>query len=173
MAILFNRSWALWLLGYPEAALADADHALKDAREIGHAATLIYALCFTSNVHAQCGGYATANTQCDEAVALADQEGVMLLKAAGMLTLGSVLTMTDKATDAVHTITSGMTLWRTTGATLTMPVFLSYLATAYAKLGKFDDAWRCLREAMTMTETTKEGYWKSIRRHDRCLGNPR
>ena len=34
------RSCALWLLGYPEAALADADRALKDAREIGHAATL-------------------------------------------------------------------------------------------------------------------------------------
>ena len=33
-----------WLLGYPEAALADAEHALKDAREIGHAATLMYAL---------------------------------------------------------------------------------------------------------------------------------
>ena len=38
VAILSYRSWALWLLGYPEAALADADHALKDAREIGQAA---------------------------------------------------------------------------------------------------------------------------------------
>ena len=44
VAILSYRSWALWMLGYPEAALADADHALKDAREIGHAATLMYAL---------------------------------------------------------------------------------------------------------------------------------
>jgi hypothetical protein len=26
---------ALWLLGYPAAALVDADHALKDAREVG------------------------------------------------------------------------------------------------------------------------------------------
>jgi len=34
----------LWVLGYPEAALADADHALKDAREIGHAVTLMLAL---------------------------------------------------------------------------------------------------------------------------------
>ena len=42
--VLSYRSLALWLLGYPEAALADADHALKDAREIGHAATLMYAL---------------------------------------------------------------------------------------------------------------------------------
>ena len=44
VAILCYRSLALWLLGYPEAALADAEHALKDAREIGHAATLMYAL---------------------------------------------------------------------------------------------------------------------------------
>ena len=45
VAILSYRSLALWLLGYPEAALADADHALKDAREIGQAATLMFALC--------------------------------------------------------------------------------------------------------------------------------
>ena len=44
MAILSYRSLALWLLGYPEAALADAEHALKDAREIGQAGTLMYAL---------------------------------------------------------------------------------------------------------------------------------
>jgi len=34
----------LWLLGYPEAALADIDYALTDAREIGQVATLMYAL---------------------------------------------------------------------------------------------------------------------------------
>jgi hypothetical protein len=39
-----HRSWALWLLGYPEAALADIDYALTDAREIGQVATLMYAL---------------------------------------------------------------------------------------------------------------------------------
>ena len=38
----------MWLLGYPEAALADADQALKDAREIGQAATLMYALYHAS-----------------------------------------------------------------------------------------------------------------------------
>ena len=42
-AILSYRAWALWLLGYPEAALADADHAIGDARKIGHAATLMVA----------------------------------------------------------------------------------------------------------------------------------
>ena len=51
VAILSYRSLALWLLGYPEAALADADHALKDAREIGQAATLMYALAHASLTH--------------------------------------------------------------------------------------------------------------------------
>ena len=50
VAILAFRSLALWVLGYPEAALADARRALKDAREIGHAATLMYALARTTIV---------------------------------------------------------------------------------------------------------------------------
>ena len=41
---LSYRSWAKWLLGYPEAALTDAERALRDAREIGQAATLMHAL---------------------------------------------------------------------------------------------------------------------------------
>jgi len=42
--ILVFRSWALWLLGYPEAALRDADDALRNARELGQAATLMHGL---------------------------------------------------------------------------------------------------------------------------------
>ena len=60
-AVLCYRSWALWLLGYPEAALADTGHALRDAREIGQAATLMFALAFASFTHIHCGKYATAN----------------------------------------------------------------------------------------------------------------
>ena len=50
MASLSHRSWALWLLGHPEAALRDADHALKDAREISQAATLMFAL-YCASLH--------------------------------------------------------------------------------------------------------------------------
>ena len=51
VAILCYRSLALWLLGYPEAALADTDQALRDAREIGQAATLMYALAHAPLTH--------------------------------------------------------------------------------------------------------------------------
>ena len=85
VATLSYRSLALWLLGYPEAALADAEHALKDAREIGQAATLMYALFHTSLTHILCGNYAAANAQADELVALADEKGALFWKALGMM----------------------------------------------------------------------------------------
>ena len=55
-------------------------------------------------------------------------------------------------------ITSGITAWRSTGATLLTPCHLSNLAKAYAELGQFDDAWRCIGEAMTVVDTTKESW---------------
>ena len=39
-----------------------------------------------------------------------------------------------------------------------MPWYLSYLARAYAELRQFDDAWRCIGEAMAAVETTKERW---------------
>ena len=55
VTILSRRSMALWLLGYPEAALADLDYAVKDAHEVGHAATLMYALFIASMTNILCG----------------------------------------------------------------------------------------------------------------------
>ena len=43
-----------------------------------------------------------------------------------------------------------------------MPLWLSYLARAYAELGEFDDAWRCIGEAMTaVVETTRETWFEA------------
>ena len=39
-----------------------------------------------------------------------------------------------------------------------MPFYLSHLARAHAELGQFDEAWRCIGEAMTAVETTKEKW---------------
>jgi predicted ATPase len=161
ITILSYGSLVQWLLGYPEAALADAEQALKEAREIRQAAALMYALIFTSLTHMLCGNYAAASAQSDEVVALASEKGALLFKAIGILNQGCVLPLTGKAADAVQMITSGITALRSTGATFRLPLYLPYLATAYAELGQFDDAWRCIAEAMTAIETTKETWFEA------------
>jgi predicted ATPase len=161
VAILSYRSIALWLLGYPDAALADAEQALNDAREIGQVATLMYALLCTSLSHTLCGDYATATTKSDELVALADEKGAPFWKAGGMMNQGSILMLTCKPLDAVQTIAAGTSAWRSTGATLVVPLYLSYLARAHAELRQFDDAWRCIGEAITAVEATKETVFEA------------
>ena len=161
VVILSLRSWALWSLGYPEAALTDAEHALKDAREVCQAATLMYALSFTLWTNIFCGNYATAAAQAQKLAALAEEKDAMFWKALGMMDQGCILALTGKASDAVRMITSGITAWWSTGSTLNILSFLPHLAIAYAELGQFDDARRCIGEAMTAVETTKERWWEA------------
>jgi predicted ATPase len=150
------RSFALWLLGYPEAAPRDTDDALKNAREIGQAATLMYALAHAAIPYTLCGNRAAAAAHAQELVALAEEKGAPFWKAFGMMNHGSVLALAGKASDATEMLISGIAAWRTTGATVWLPLFLPHLARAHAELGQFEEAWRCIGEAMTAAETTKE-----------------
>ena len=71
-----------------------------------------------------------------------------------------LLALTGETVDAVNMITSALSTYQSTGATVFMPRYLSTLARTYAKLGQFDDAWRCVREALTTAETTKERWFQ-------------
>jgi len=159
-AILSHRSLALWMLGYPKAALADTEHALKDAREVGQATTLMYALSWTSQTQTLCGNYAAANALLDDLAALVDEKGAALWKPLRMMYQGGLLVLTGKAADAVRVITSGAAAWRSTGATTQVPILL-YLANAHSELGQSDDAWRCIGEVLTTIETTKERWFEA------------
>jgi predicted ATPase len=152
------RSWALWLLGYPEAALRDTGDALKNAREMGQAATLMHALNHAAAPYTLCGNYAAAAAHAQELVALAEEKGALLWKAAGMMNQGSVLALADRVSDGIEMLTSGVTAFRTTGATLWIPFYLPHLARAHAELGQFEEAWRCIDETMMAVETTKERW---------------
>ena len=84
-----------------------------------------------------------------------------LLKAMAMAQRGCVLALIGKADDAVQTISVAITAYRSTGATVWITSFLSYLALAYADLGKFDDAKRCIGQATTVIDTAKERWFEA------------
>ena len=86
VVILSYRSWTRWLLGYPEAALADTDHALKNARESG---SILHAdIRFMDFVHPYLlwEFYAASERAIlDEAVTLANEKSASAWKAFGMM----------------------------------------------------------------------------------------
>ena len=92
--------WHCGRLAIPRPRSQTLTHALMNAREIGQAATLMYALFYASLTYTLCGDYATASAQADELVALAEEKGSSFWKAAGMMNQGCVLALTGKASDA-------------------------------------------------------------------------
>jgi predicted ATPase len=154
VTLLSYRSSCVWQLGYPAASRNDAERAVKNAREIGHATTLAYALSRAANSYTFCGNYAAAHAQVDELIALADEKG----KAVGTALRGRLFALTGNASDAVRAITSGITSLRSTGATLYEPWHLWHLAMSYTEIGQPDDARRCIDDAIDKVERSKEKW---------------
>jgi class 3 adenylate cyclase/predicted ATPase len=155
------RSLTLFCLGHPDSALADAEQALNESRVIGHAPSLMLALTYASMVHVCSAKYTTASVETNELISLTNEKGSLSWKASGICLQGSALAFTGRAADAVKMITSGITAYRSAGSTIHMPLSLSHLAAAHAKLGKFENARRSIGEAMTAIETTKEKWFEA------------
>ena len=156
VVILSLRAWTLWLLGYPDRARTDIEGALTNSREIGHAATSMYALSSAIGLHINWGNYEEANSFDHELMALAEETDAPFWKGVGIAHQGCLILLTGNPSAAVDAIASAITASRSTGATQGLP--WAFLARAYAMSDQFDNAWRCIHEAMTAAETTKERW---------------
>jgi predicted ATPase len=105
--------------------------------------------------------YEVAMRQTDECIALASEKGAAFWRTGGVLMHGWIFAQIGKPAEAVQALTSATAAYRSIGTTLHTPLAFSNLARAYAELGKFDDAWRCVSEATTATEITKETFFKA------------
>ena len=117
VVILSRRSAALWLLGYPDAALADAEHALTHAREIGHAASLMYALG-----HGICSPGMNAGImrmQLRQSMNLSrwpKKRHAFLERRLGLMHQGCLCALNAQPSEAVQLITSGIATRQLTGS---------------------------------------------------------
>jgi predicted ATPase/class 3 adenylate cyclase len=152
------RALALWLLGCPDGAAFDMESALADADEIEHAATSMFALSHVALAHTFRRDYAKAEELAGRLVALGEEKGSLYWKSYGLMLQGWLLMQAGRASDAIAVGTAAVAAIRSTGATAYAPWYMSYLANAYAELQQFDDAWRCVGEAIDAAEATGERW---------------
>ena len=140
------RSLALWLLGYPEAALKDADEAVKRARNWS-AATSVYALVVTPLALLHCGNYRAADAPNRRSHSLAAEKALCFGRRGVCLRrlrahperrrLGCRRRSAPESPDCGQR-----------DPPFYLPVDLTYLARALGMIGQFNDARRCIGEAM-------------------------
>ena len=160
MSLIYS-AWTLNALGFPNSADLDIEEALKDAREIGHISTLMYALHGAAwNEIKWTRDTTVAKGFIDELAALAEKQGAAYWKATALCQRGITMAMTGNPKDAIPIQTAGIAAWRATGATVALPLLCSHLAHAHARIGEFDEAWRLVNEAMTIVSSTNENTYK-------------
>ena len=151
----------LWLLGYPEQALAHVHDALALAHELSHPFSLGFARLFAAFVYQWRRDMPAVQEQAEAAVALATEQGFPLLAAGGTSVRGWALAMQGQGEEGMAQIRQGIVAYRATGAALFVPYFCTVLAEVSAHLGHTEDGLQALAEAHTLVEQHEERYWEA------------
>jgi len=151
----------LWLLGYPEQALARLHDAVALAHELSHPITLAWARCWAAVVSQFRRDVPAVHAQAEAAIALATEQGFAQWAALGTSLRGWALAMQGQGEEGMAQLRQGTTTWRATGATLNVPYLCTLLADVCDHLGRPADGLQTLAEAHTLVEQHEERYWEA------------
>jgi predicted ATPase len=151
----------LWLLGYPEQALARLHDALTLAHELSDSFSLAYARCLAAFVSQFLRDVPAVHDHAEAAVALATEQGFPFYGAWGTILRGWALAMQGQDKESVAQVHQGLAAWRATGAGLFVPYLYTVLADVSAHLGHPADGLQTLAEARTLVEQHEERWWEA------------
>jgi predicted ATPase len=161
VACRVHAAGALWLMGYPEQALARVHDALALAHELSHPFSLAFVRYWVAFVFQVCRNVSAVQEQAEAAVALSTERGFPLWAAAGTSLRGWALAIQDQGTEGIAQVRQGIAAWRTSGGALWVPYYCTVLAEAYDHLGHTADGLQALAEAHTLVEQQEERWWEA------------
>ena len=151
----------LWLLGYPEQALARLHEALALAHEQPHPHSLAGARCWAAYVYQFRWDVPAVYEQAEAAVALSIEQGFPFWAAAGTILRGWALAMQGQGEEGLSQVCQGIAAYRATEAPLLLAYYCTLRAEVSAHLGHPEDGLQALVEAHTLMEQQEERYWEA------------
>jgi predicted ATPase len=158
------RSYAamcLWLLGFPDQAVARGRGGLALALELKHPFSVAFARCVLACVAQNRRDVATVHEQAEAALVLATEQRFPVYAGLATILRGWVLAIEGKCGEGLVEVQKGMAAWQALGVGGWRPSFCIMLAEALEVLGKTEDALRTLDEARALTESTEERWWEA------------
>jgi predicted ATPase len=161
VACRIHAAMTLWLLGYPEQALARVHEALALAHALSHPFSLAFAQWLAAVVSQWRRDVSAVHEQAEAAVTLSTEQGCTQWAAQGTSLRGWALAMRGQGEEGMTQIRQGIAAMRATGAALNVPYFSTVLADVAAHLGHPEDGLQALAEAHTLVEHHEERYWEA------------
>src|SRR5260370_20000747 len=147
---------ALWILGYPDQAVDRVDRALALSRELSHPYSLCFALILSGRVHALRGQGEAALKFADATVRVCAEHGFQLMAAFGICVRGRALILCGQPEEGVKQLHEGLASMRAFGAQFRQPVYGAALAEGCVALGRVEDGFAAVTEALAAAERAGE-----------------
>lgn len=151
----------LWLLGYPDQALARSQAALALAQTLSYPPASATALIYATELRLLRREAQQTRDFADATLALATEHGFPFWLTWGTILSGWVLAEQGRAAEGIERMQQGMSAFRATGAELWRTHFLALLAEAYARAGRAEAGLKTLAEALAVLERTQERVFEA------------
>jgi predicted ATPase len=160
VAALINISTALSYLGYADQARERDADALAEANNLGHAYQRAYGLgLHFCNWTVQPIG--DTFRRAETVFAIATEHGFPMWQTLAMVVRGWCLASLGKPDEGITQLQKCVTLWRSFGAEVGMPLFLTFLADAYGKAARPDEGLTQIEEAARLIEVRNERVYEA------------
>jgi predicted ATPase len=156
----------LFCLGFPNQALIRGREAMTEARRLAHPPPLAVSLAFGVVPLSAVGADPGLDTRVDELVAVTNEQGFLLWRAAGTIYRGWVKVKNGNVAEGISLLRNGSAAYRTTGAEMFIPHYTALLASAYEITGRIEEAVTQLDEALQIVDKTGERWFAAeLNRH--------
>ena len=153
---------ALWVLGFPDQALARIEDALAQAAKSAHPHSYASALTFAAWVHQYRGEPQLTQARAEAAMKLSAEQGFTLFLAVGTVLRGWAIGALGKQEEGIVQMKEGLSAVQRTGARLSQAYLSALLIEAYCNTtDQRQEALRLLADAFAVMESTGDRWWEA------------
>jgi class 3 adenylate cyclase/predicted ATPase len=164
-------AWVVWLLGYPDAALARMEDTLALARRLSHGHTMAMTFQNYTMIHQFRGEVDPILEKTGAQLALSQSQGFPLWQAGATLMRGWARAQRGEPAEGIADMRRGIEAWRATGAELAAPYYLGLLAETLGACGRPEEGIDVMLEAIASSDRSGEAWWRAeLLRIDAELG---
>lgn len=150
----------LWLLGYPDQALAHSQQALRLSQEVAHAHSQLFAYSLAIIVNLLLGDVGQMDKLSAAFKALADKEQLVFWSASGRMWRGWLQVDAGQAA-GISEMRAGLETYQLTGVEIFRPHAFYLLAEAYGKADQPRAGLAVLAEAEMLPARQEERFWEA------------
>ena len=153
-------AWVVWLLGYPDTAIARMEETLALARRLSHGHTMAMTFQNFTMAHQFRGETDAVLAKAATQLALSQEQGFPLWIAGATTMRGWARAQRGEPDEGIADLRRGITDWRATGAELAAPYYLGLLGETLGAAGRPEDGLEVILEALASSARSGEAWWR-------------